>query len=42
MEPESVFEIGFSSVGDVNWIGDGDDPSWGAQEKVHAARSTHP
>jgi len=30
---ESVFEIGYSSVGDVNWIGDGDDPSWGAQER---------
>ena len=30
---ESVFEIGYSSVGDINWAGDGDDPSWGNQEK---------
>ncbi len=30
---ESVFEVGFSSAGDVNWMGDGDDPSWGAQER---------
>ncbi len=29
---ESVFEIGFASIGEVNWVGDGDDPSWGAQE----------
>jgi hypothetical protein len=30
---ESVFEIGYASIGDVNWMGDGDDASWGAQEK---------
>jgi hypothetical protein len=30
---ESVFEIGYSTTGDVNWAGDGDDPSWGAQER---------
>lgn len=30
---ESVFEIGYASIGDVNWVNDGDDPSWGAQEK---------
>ena len=29
---ESVFEIGFASIGEVNWVGDGDDPSWGNQE----------
>jgi hypothetical protein len=27
---ESVFEIGYASIGDVNWMGDGDDASWGA------------
>jgi starch-binding outer membrane protein, SusD/RagB family len=30
---ESIFEIGYASIGDVNWMNDGDDPSWGAQEK---------
>lgn len=30
---ESVFEIGYASIGDVNWVNDGDDPTWGAQEK---------
>jgi len=29
---ESVFEIGFASIGEVNWVNDGDDPSWGNQE----------
>jgi starch-binding outer membrane protein, SusD/RagB family len=30
---ESVFEIGYESIGDVNWVNDGEDPSWGNQEK---------
>jgi tetratricopeptide (TPR) repeat protein len=35
---ESVFEIGFASTGDVNWMGDGDDPSWGPQERTTRAQ----
>lgn len=39
---ESVFEIGFSSTGDVNWMGDGDDPSWGPQERSTRAQEYSP
>ena len=39
---ESVFEIGFSSIGDVNWVNDGDDPSWGAQEKSTRSQEYSP
>lgn len=39
---ESVFEIGFGSEGDVNWMGDGDDPNWGAQEKSTRAQEYSP
>jgi starch-binding outer membrane protein, SusD/RagB family len=39
---ESVFEIGYSSIGDVNWIGDGDDPSWGLQEKSTRSQEYSP
>ncbi len=31
---ESIFELGFSSVGDINWAGDGNDPAWGNQERM--------
>jgi starch-binding outer membrane protein, SusD/RagB family len=31
---ESIFEIGYTSIGDINWAGDGNDPSWGQQEKM--------
>jgi starch-binding outer membrane protein, SusD/RagB family len=31
---ESIFEIGFNSIGDINWAGDGNDPSWGNQERM--------
>jgi starch-binding outer membrane protein, SusD/RagB family len=31
---ESLFEIGFSSVGDINWVTDGNDPNWGNQERM--------
>jgi starch-binding outer membrane protein, SusD/RagB family len=30
---ESIFEIGYSTIGDINWAGDGNDPSWGNQER---------
>lgn len=39
---ESVFEIGFSSTGDVNWMGDGDDPSWGPNERSTRAQEYSP
>jgi tetratricopeptide (TPR) repeat protein len=39
---ESVFEIGYTTVGDVNWIGDGDDPSWGLQEKSTRSQEYSP
>ncbi len=39
---ESVFEIGFSSTGDVNWAGDGDDPSWGPQERTTRSQEYSP
>lgn len=39
---ESVFEIGFSSTGDVNWVGDGDDPSWGNQERSTRSQEYSP
>lgn len=39
---ESVFEIGFSSLGDVNWVGDGDDPSWGPQERTTRSQEYSP
>jgi starch-binding outer membrane protein, SusD/RagB family len=31
---ESIFELGFSAVGDINWAGDGNDPAWGNQERM--------
>jgi starch-binding outer membrane protein, SusD/RagB family len=31
---ESIFELGFSNVGDINWVGDGNDPAWGNQERM--------
>lgn len=39
---ESVFEIGYSSLGDVNWMGDGDDPSWGPQERTTRSQEYSP
>jgi tetratricopeptide (TPR) repeat protein len=39
---ESVFEIGYASIGDVNWAGDGDDPSWGPQERTTRAQEYSP
>ena len=31
---ESLFEIGYAQIGDINWSGtDGNDPSWGNQER---------
>jgi hypothetical protein len=39
---ESVFEIGFASIGDVNWESDGDDPSWGDNETTTRTQEYSP
>lgn len=31
---ESVFEMGYSIIGDINWVADGNDPDWGNQERM--------